>query len=85
MFGLLALLSPIHLTPQSPPRHVLLIRRWGLGRLYSSLRMNAHPGSSANACDGLGEMSGPEPGGRGVFAEVVTKVGQCVVDVPMTC
>ena len=60
MFGLLALLSPIHLTPQSPPRHVLLIRRWGLGRLYSSLRMNAHPGSSANACDGREQISGPE-------------------------
>ncbi len=32
-----------------------------------------------------GEISGPEPGGRGVFAEVVAEVGQREVDVPVTC
>jgi hypothetical protein len=51
----------------------------------SSLRMNAHPGSCAKATDGLEEISGPESGGCGVFAEVVAEVGQREVDVTMAC
>jgi hypothetical protein len=57
----------------------------GLRRPYSSPRMNAHPGSSAKAADSLQEMSGPESGGCGVFAEVVAEVGQREVDVAVTC
>lgn len=46
---------------------------------------DSHPGSSANAADSLEEMSGSEPGGCGVFAEVVAEIGQREVDVTVAC